>query len=370
MQTPNPTPHRYDRLFGIDCAGTVRCVAIGRRLGSHVRSKAELVFALHGAHWRALPASSFRVMDNPTGVSCPRPGWCMVVGARRTGKSPSLPAAQVVENSTLTTSDTGLRVRYHGFHVLDAVSCLSATDCFAVGSITGLRDRPLIEHWDGHAWSTMSAPNPGGPPGIQGLTVGSQLHGISCTSTTNCVAVGGTNSAFTTKSGGARPAESTFVLDYDGMSWQTVPTPDITKTPTGPVEDELRTVSCPSPTTCVATGRTFYGNHRFSFIEQRSRESWTLGYQPTNPRLDFVGLECVTGNDCYLTTLDSNGTSHRYNKLRHWNGAAWRVVKTNAPPGSGLNAVSCVDEAHCHAAGSRDVTRHHKPGARTLVLER
>ena len=45
---------------------------------------------------------------------------------------------------------------------LDAVSCASAHDCFAVGAqITGTSQRTIVEHFDGSAWSVVAAPSPG-----------------------------------------------------------------------------------------------------------------------------------------------------------------------------------------------------------------
>jgi hypothetical protein len=70
---------------------------------------------------------------------------------------------------------------------LSGVSCLSTSDCIAVGvayvNATG-DSIPLVEHWNGTSWSIERAPT---PPLNAG---GGALWGVSCTSSSACVAVG------------------------------------------------------------------------------------------------------------------------------------------------------------------------------------
>jgi hypothetical protein len=73
---------------------------------------------------------------------------------------------------------------------LYGVSCTSATACVAVGaSDIGLRSRaPLAERWDGRRWSIQPTVSPPAPRGR--YTRDAELSGVSCTSRTQCVAVG------------------------------------------------------------------------------------------------------------------------------------------------------------------------------------
>jgi hypothetical protein len=64
-----------------------------------------------------------------------------------------------------------------------SVSCVSATECVAVGSAyTGSADETLVMVWDGSVWSIVSSPNTG--------TSNDQLFSVSCVSATECVAIG------------------------------------------------------------------------------------------------------------------------------------------------------------------------------------
>jgi hypothetical protein len=66
------------------------------------------------------------------------------------------------------------------------VSCVSGSDCVAVGSTnTGSANETLAMVWNGTAWSIVPSPNAG--------TRNDQLSSVSCVSASDCVAVGYTN---------------------------------------------------------------------------------------------------------------------------------------------------------------------------------
>jgi hypothetical protein len=69
--------------------------------------------------------------------------------------------------------------------VLSSVSCVSASDCVAVGyTSTGPAYETLVMVWDGTVWSVVSSPNAG--------TSDDGLSSVSCVSASDCVAVGDT----------------------------------------------------------------------------------------------------------------------------------------------------------------------------------
>jgi hypothetical protein len=68
---------------------------------------------------------------------------------------------------------------------LESVSCVSASDCVAVGRTdTGSAYETLVMVWDGTVWSIVSSPNAG--------TSNDRLESVSCVSASQCVAVGST----------------------------------------------------------------------------------------------------------------------------------------------------------------------------------
>src|ERR1700728_1029000 len=92
--------------------------------------------------------------------------------------------------------------------VLNGVACTSSTDCTALGTMVnpaGL-DLPLLAQWSGGSWTYTPLAAPGFD---ETLADGGGFNGVSCTSTTSCLAVGWMGSA------GNTPAES-FAAEVNG----------------------------------------------------------------------------------------------------------------------------------------------------------
>ena len=70
---------------------------------------------------------------------------------------------------------------------LNGITCTAPANCYAVGTVvSGVRHKPLIEHWDGTNWAVMPSPSP---------AEYSTLLGISCAGPGSCIAVGRSFSA-------------------------------------------------------------------------------------------------------------------------------------------------------------------------------
>ena len=116
-----------------------------------------------------------------------------------------------------------------------AVSCSGPEHCTAVGGVnTGSTVVPLVERWDGSAWTIQTDAAP----------AGAELTGVSCTSSSSCTAVGG----ITSDTGGAER--------WDGTSWTLQTLPVAHKNASA----GLAGVSCLSATNCTAVGGySFHG---------------------------------------------------------------------------------------------------------------
>ncbi len=119
---------------------------------------------------------------------------------------------------------------------LGDVSCVSSTDCIAVGNetVSGPPARvadsiPLAERWDGSRWSIEPTVRPG--------TISSRLAAVSCTSSTFCLAVGSWTTTGQQRGG--------LVERWDGSSWS------IVRTPNGFAATD---VSCVSKRACMTVG--------------------------------------------------------------------------------------------------------------------
>jgi hypothetical protein len=213
---------------------------------------------------------------------------------------------------------------------LYGISCLSTTACIAVGhSGRGA----LVERWDGRAWSIMRA--------APGRSKHAYLWAVSCTSKPRCIAVG-------------EDRGWPLVERWDGSRWSLQPTPHAPSTK----GLELDGVSCLSRS-CMAVG-TNYGSTRVA--ERWNAKSWSLEPLARPPRqagaavgLDG-GVSCVRGGVC--VAVGSYGNSCVRPLIERWNGKRWSMQRSSNPSGSChdyLLGISCVSRAMCLAVGGQAV---------------
>jgi hypothetical protein len=193
--SPNPTGVQDDSLGGVSCPSTTSCVAVGfAQLSS---GNEALLEHWNGHRWSITPGPD----PDPTGidadlaaVSCSSTTSCVAVGSSR-----DYPAEQSLVEQwnghrwSISPSPNPARATST---MLGGVSCPLPTQCFAVGTFsrdvlsgpqgTSSVEQTLVEHWDGHAWSIMTSPNPSRAPGYGTLV----LNGVSCHRAASCFAVG------------------------------------------------------------------------------------------------------------------------------------------------------------------------------------
>jgi hypothetical protein len=223
-------------------------------------------------------------------------------------------------------------------NTLNSLSCISPTDCVAVGDYNFENNigatETLIESWDGSSWTIVASP-PGGQDGY--------LNGVSCTSPTNCVAVGYDN----TDTGA-----QTLIETWDGSTWSVEPSP----TPSnGGVS--LTGVSCTSSMNCVAAGYYTYDGPWQTLIESWNGSTWSIVPSP-NQGSDYnflYGVSCTSPTYCVAVGDDAlpDGTSYQ-TLIESWDGIAWSVASSPSPNEvfDDLNDVSCTSPTNCIAVGS------------------
>jgi hypothetical protein len=201
------------------------------------------------------------------------------------------------------------------------VSCVSETDCVAVGASNA---GTLAERWNGEDWTIQATPNPVGKT-MTGFT------GVSCTSASFCVAVG-----FPFDSAGNPVA--TLAERWNGKSWAILPTPN-------PAPGSgFGGVSCTSASFCVAVGGGPAGVK--TLAERWNGRSWAIQRTP-NPSSGggLAAVSCTSTVAC--TAVADLGAAMR------WNGTRWTIQPTpsTGSAGSLLNTVSCTSASSCTAAG-------------------
>ncbi|HEV2375812.1 MAG TPA: hypothetical protein VGS19_27055 [Streptosporangiaceae bacterium] len=315
VATPNAPEAKDSLLSGVSCAGPSWCTAVGYQVitkpnyvVSHV-----LIEAWNGTRWaiQRSPGPS----HNPssvglTSVSCTAPDSCTAVGGfTRTSLSAQsqplaehwngsvwsiqpVPNPQAENGSELdgvscTAGDactaggnyfyadiaaSVFAERWDGtawvmqqqpnsrgqdFNIDSAVSCTSTTVCVSAGLLTngGNVSEPLAEAWNGTSWRLLHARDPRGSVG------GASFSGLSCATSTSCVAVGDWSA---TTTGGL--SDVTLAERWNGTAWAVQPTPN----PTGAQSSSLASVYCPTARMCVAVGSSFAGTATQTLAEHYS----------------------------------------------------------------------------------------------------
>ena len=126
----------------------------------------------------------------------------------------STSAGAVVDSATIVPSPNAGTITDE----LYSVSCVSASECVAVGSTdTGSAVETLVMVWDGTVWSIVSSPNAG--------TITDGLESVSCVSVSDCVAVGSTSTG---------SAYETLVLSLTGPVPPSTTTTTVSADPVAP----------------------------------------------------------------------------------------------------------------------------------------
>lgn len=260
---------------------------------------------------------------------------CIAVGSGVNDRANQI-AIAATWNGVAWTARRTAPVRGAAGATLDAVSCVAANACTAVGyelSGAGLA-LPLVEHWDGNAWSVQ--PSPAGR--------GGSLAGISCTASSACTAVGATSNV----------AGSTVALAerWNGVDWTIVPTPGIATAP----YTVLSAVSCSAASACTAVGSTTAPG--FGAVAERwNGSSWALEAMatPGNGEEGFVlGVSCPSATRCIAAGDYINSSFSDVTLAEVWNGTSWAEQPSPNPAGAyilQMTGLSCSSASACTAVG-------------------
>ena len=167
----NPLPYSYLAPPSVSCAGSFCAVASGL-------SAAE---STNGTTWtvQTLPVpAGLSSNSSVDGISCWSPGACTAVGTPLGGGSGVF--AETLSGGAWSATPLPASL---GSETLSGISCLSAVSCTAVGAADNPGIQSMVERLVGSTWTESLLPP------VSGATYGN-FADVSCTTTTNCVAVG------------------------------------------------------------------------------------------------------------------------------------------------------------------------------------
>jgi hypothetical protein len=224
-------------------------------------------------------------------------------------------------------------------------SCTSTTFCLLAGYQVGA-NTSLAYRWNGSGYSALTT-----------ASTTSELYGVGCTSPTHCMVVG-TNYAGGTK--------LTHAQRFNGTTWST----QTTTTPASSTYAELRSVSCPGLTSCIAVGHYETATTTsFPLIESWNGTSWataSVSLPAGGTSGELQDVSCSTTTTCTAVGwYDATGQPRRP-LIQRLNGASWAAQTGVTPAGatlSQLQGVSCTTNTSCNAVGfyqdSTGITAQH-----------
>jgi hypothetical protein len=279
---------------GIACPSTAYCAVAGSE-GSGISSiaRAEVWVFIEGFGWYA----ESRTVPQPEGgsevklndIACTSSSACTAVGSYyKESKTKTLAARW---NGTSWSLQTTANPESGSAELL-GVSCDSSTSCTAVGK---KGSETFAERWNGSAWSISSTPN--ASPSVENV-----LQDVSCTSASNCIAVG----SYRTSSSGSSYNKKTLTERWNGSSWSIVASPN----PATNYGSSLRSISCTSASNCIAVGRyvsvagegsEIFASEEKTLVESWSGSEWSIQSSP-NPEgkklVKLAGVSCASSTFC------------------------------------------------------------------------
>jgi hypothetical protein len=268
------------------------------------------------------------------GVNCPVETMCMTVGSYGTSGG-QVAWAQRQVGSAWTMWNIGVPAGATRSELND-VSCLTSTWCMGVGwKMVGGDDKPFATGFNGNAWTETAAL----------AQNNAAFKGVSCVSTTNCVAVG---------QAGSKP----LLEVWNGFGWSV---PAAQPPVPGAWESAvLNSVHCVSATWCMATGslrRNESGTVYWRpFADIWNGSSWTtttgVPWGGNTEGLAF-GISCRSTSECWIVGEGRSGSTLRPWAVR-WTGSTWEIQSIPLVPGAEgaqLRDISCYASSSCKATG-------------------
>ncbi len=248
---------------------------------------------------------------------------------------------------------------------LNAVTCASASNCWAVGDFQKPSTAYVNEafRWDGKKWSRASTPDPGG----RAAKAESELFTATCVSASDCWAVG-----YYTNTAGATENQA---LHWGGRKWKQVKTPDPGRSSPGGVQNELYAVTCAAASDCWAVG--YYTKSNGGLLNEALRwngKQWSLVKTPNPAGMadgdfnEIEGVTCTSKSACWGVGRLENPVASE-NEALTWNGKNWRRVSTPQLPKDGnepgsedyLYTVACESASDCWSVGYAENGFSHPP---------
>jgi hypothetical protein len=286
QKPPAVTGAEFNSLEGVSCTSSSACTAVGV-FATSPGKPVPLAERWNGTEWsiQEPPAPTGAKSSHLLSVSCASSIKCTAAGYFANSSAKELPLAEVW-NGTEWSIQEPPEPKEAEFNGLQGVSCTSSLLCTAVGYFGNSSGKtvPLAERWNGTAWSVQEPPAPK-------EAKSSQLRGVSCTSSILCTAVG----HFANSSAKELPLAEM----WNGAGWSI----QETSAPKSAKSSALEGVSCTSSTECTAVGRFQNGLAvEVPLAERWNGAEWSI-QEPPAPAVsksnNLGGVSCTSSTECF-----------------------------------------------------------------------
>jgi hypothetical protein len=281
-----------------------------------------------------------------SGIACARPDACYVVGlvdvVAKTGGSPTGPPLTISRfaggGASITNSDGNVIANDTSFfdstdvNVLTAIDCPTTTLCFAVGA-AGLHPRTVAMHVNGEAidWADWNR--------VAGAT---QLNSIDCPTTTTCYAVG-----YESNNGDRGVVVALSTAAMDSANDEPIATAQAV-----PGTSELTDITCPTTTTCYASGDNSSNGQVIQFAV--NGPSIIPDVTQTVPGTSSLsGIACADASTCFAVGNVITGDGGRQAvvvQVSRFDSIVQQILAIHS-----LSSIACAGGV-CYAAGFNAIT--------------
>ena len=192
------------------------------------------------------------------------------------------------------------------YNKLSGVAALSANDVWAVGQAQYYPSplEPLVEHWNGSAWSIVPTPSSGTENGFNAVAT-----------------IPGTHDLWAVGTGGLAEL-------WNGTEWKIIPTAPVNS-------PSFSGVVALSATDAWAVG-TYSGQIPYApLVEHWNGKKWSqvpVPYPQGSIGSYLNGITALSATDLWAVGVDDKGSSSPLSTLvEHWNGKKWKLVSAPSP---------------------------------------
>ena len=223
---------------------------------------------------------------------------------------------------------------------LSSVACADPTHCVAIGGYNDPATRKggvILVSGSGSSWTAVPAPLPAGAPN-PGTSV--QLNGLTCASTSSCVAVG-----LYYPSGATTPDDHGLVLSGYGRVWRATSAP-MPPQSSSPPAINLQVATCPTSRQCLVLGQYAVAGHPGTspaIVLSGFGDAWTVrtlpllsgpGVSSSYTDMHFYSAVCKTATSCLAVGDDQGSDTEGF--IYSLSGSTWSVREAALPTGSSL----------------------------------